>query len=102
MDGLHRCGAFGEREWFERVVDLGGAEGDRQPSEGGVKLVWEQCSSEQFAVYKVVRSATNPNPLYPLNDGTELIAAMSPPTALSLTWGLEAYVAALVEGAADG
>jgi hypothetical protein len=49
---------------------------DLMQVEGGVKLVWEQCSSEKFAVYKVVRSATNANPLYPLNDGTELIAAI--------------------------
>lgn len=32
--------------------------------------------------------------------GTELIAAVSPPTALSLTWGLEEYVAELSEAAA--
>ena len=31
--------------------------------------------------------------------GTELIAAVSPPTALSLTWGLERYVAELSEAA---
>lgn len=52
---------------------------DLMQVEGGVKLAWEQCSSEQFAVYKVVRSATNANPLYPLNDGTELIAAIGDP-----------------------
>jgi iron complex transport system substrate-binding protein len=28
-------------------------------------------------------------------NGTELIAAVSPPTALSLTWGLDDYVEAL-------
>ena len=39
----------------------------------GVKLSWEACSSDAFAAYKVVRSATNPNPMYPLNDGTELL-----------------------------
>ena len=44
--------------------------------EGGVKLAWEQCSSETFVAYKVVRSATNANPLYPLNDGTELIGVV--------------------------
>jgi hypothetical protein len=44
--------------------------------DGGVKLHWEACTSEDFAVYKVVRSATNANPLYPLNDGTELLAAI--------------------------
>lgn len=31
--------------------------------------------------------------------GTEFIAAVSPPTALSLTWGLEEYVAALAKAA---
>ncbi len=31
--------------------------------------------------------------------GTEFIAAVSPPTALSLTWGLDEYVAALSEAA---
>jgi iron complex transport system substrate-binding protein len=31
--------------------------------------------------------------------GTELIAAVSPPTALSLTWGLDEFVAALSEAA---
>jgi len=39
----------------------------------GVQLSWQQCQSEDFVVYKVVRSATNENPVYPLNDGTELI-----------------------------
>jgi len=42
----------------------------------GIKLAWEQCSSEQFAAYNVVRSATNENPLFPLNDGTELIGVL--------------------------
>lgn len=40
---------------------------------GDVQLTWEACSSDAFAAYKVVRSATNPNPMYPLNDGTELL-----------------------------
>jgi hypothetical protein len=44
--------------------------------DGGVKLHWEACTSDAFAVYKVVRSATNANPVYPLNDGTELLAAI--------------------------
>jgi hypothetical protein len=47
--------------------------------EGGVKLAWEQCSSEAFVVYKVVRSATNASPMYPLNDGTELIGVIDNP-----------------------
>ena len=42
----------------------------------GVVLTWEACPSEAFHAYKVVRSATNPNPMYPLNDGTELIGVV--------------------------
>ena len=42
----------------------------------GVQLTWGQCSSEQFKAYKVVRSATNESPTYPLNDGSELIGAV--------------------------
>ena len=43
---------------------------------GGVQLSWQQCTSDAFVVYKVVRSATNPDPKYPLNDGTELIGVI--------------------------
>lgn len=39
----------------------------------GVQLTWDACGSDAFAAYKVVRSATNPNPMYPLNDGTQLL-----------------------------
>ena len=42
----------------------------------GIKLVWDACAVDGFAAYKVVRSQTNPDPRYPLNDGTELIAAI--------------------------
>ena len=42
----------------------------------GVQLSWQACTSDAFAVYKVVRSATNPDPRYPLNDGTELIGVI--------------------------
>jgi hypothetical protein len=42
----------------------------------GVKLSWEACGSETFVAYKIVRSATNANPTYPLNDGTELIGVI--------------------------
>jgi hypothetical protein len=42
----------------------------------GVKLAWEPCTSDAFVVYKVVRSATNASPVYPLNDGTELIGVI--------------------------
>ena len=34
--------------------------------------------------------------------GVELVAAVSPPTALSLTWGIDEYVAALAEAASAG
>lgn len=42
----------------------------------GVELSWESCPSEDFAVYKVVRSATDPDPMYPLHDGDELIGVI--------------------------
>lgn len=45
----------------------------------GIVLSWEACTSEQFTAYKVVRSKTNPDPRYPLNDGAELIAAIGDP-----------------------
>jgi hypothetical protein len=44
--------------------------------EGQVHLSWDMCTSDAFGAYKVVRSQTNPEPKYPLNDGTELIAAI--------------------------
>lgn len=46
---------------------------------GGIALSWEACTSEHFTAYKVVRSKTNPDPRYPLNGGTELIAAIGDP-----------------------
>ena len=45
----------------------------------GIKLAWEACGADGFAAYKVVRSASNANPLYPLNDGTELIGVVGDP-----------------------
>jgi len=42
----------------------------------GIKLAWGACAVDGFAAYKVVRSKTNGDPRYPLNDGTELIAAI--------------------------
>jgi hypothetical protein len=51
----------------------------------GIQLSWEQCTSDGFVYYKVVRSATNSNPLYPLNDGTELLAAIGDPGATIFT-----------------
>ena len=50
---------------------------------GQVQLSWEQCTSDAFAIYKVVRSQTNPDPKYPLNSGTELIAAIGDPGTTS-------------------
>lgn len=48
---------------------------EARPGEG-VKLAWDACAVDGFIAYKVVRSLTNPDPRYPLNDGTELIAAI--------------------------
>ena len=51
-----------------------------QPLTGeGMKLTWDACAVDGFIAYKVVRSLTNPDPRYPLNDGTELIAAIGDP-----------------------
>lgn len=44
--------------------------------DGAVHLAWGACASEHFNAYKVVRSQTNPNPTYPENEGTQLIAAI--------------------------
>jgi len=55
--------------------------------DGQVHLTWEQCTSEGFGVYKVVRSQTNTDPKYPLNEGTELIAAIGDPNVTSLVDG---------------
>ena len=46
---------------------------------GAVKLAWEKCTSETFVYYKVVRSATNEQPMYPLGAGDELLAAIGDP-----------------------
>lgn len=55
--------------------------------DGQVHLTWEQCTSEGFGVYKVVRSQTNTDPKYPLNEGTELIAAIGDSSVTSLVDG---------------
>jgi outer membrane biosynthesis protein TonB len=47
-----------------------------EQAEGGVVLHWEACGTDGFKAYKLVRSTTNQNPTYPLNDGAELIAAI--------------------------
>ncbi len=41
----------------------------------GVVLEWEPCGTDGFAYYKVVRSMTNTKPTFPVNDGTQVIAA---------------------------
>jgi hypothetical protein len=55
--------------------------------DGQVHLTWEQCSSDGFAAYKVVRSQTNPDPNYPLNSGSELIAAIGDPSVTGFVDG---------------
>lgn len=42
-------------------------------------LSWGACASEHFNAYKVVRSQTNPQPMYPENEGTELIGVIGDP-----------------------
>jgi hypothetical protein len=50
-----------------------------QTETGDVKLAWEACGADSFVYYKVVRSATNEEPTYPLADGDELLAAIGDP-----------------------
>jgi hypothetical protein len=45
--------------------------------DGGVHLDWTVCGGTGFSGYRVVRSMTNPNPTFPLNAGTELVATIS-------------------------
>lgn len=42
----------------------------------GIRLAWEGCWRDGFKAYKVVRSATNADPRFPLNNGTELIGVI--------------------------
>jgi hypothetical protein len=44
--------------------------------DGGVDVDWAPCSTAGFTGYQVVRSMTNPDPWYPLNAGTELVASI--------------------------
>ncbi len=44
--------------------------------EGQVHLSWGACAGEHFNAYKIVRSQTNPAPMYPEGEGTQLIAAI--------------------------
>lgn len=56
----------------------------------GLTLSWEACWSDMFVAYKVVRSQVNPDPRFPLNDGTELIAAIGDPNQTLFVDGVEA------------
>jgi hypothetical protein len=47
--------------------------------DGGAELDWQACSATGFANYRVVRSQTNTDPMYPLNAGTELEATIGNP-----------------------
>ena len=46
--------------------------------DGAVHLTWGACASEHVNAFKIVRSQTNPEPMYPDNGGSELIAALDP------------------------
>ena len=46
--------------------------------DGKVHLTWGACASEHVNAFKIVRSQTNPEPMYPDNGGSELIAAVDP------------------------
>lgn len=45
----------------------------------GILLTWQAYAGDGFSAYKVVRSLTNADPRYPLNDGTELIGVIGDP-----------------------
>jgi hypothetical protein len=45
--------------------------------DGGVHLDWAECGGTGFTGYVVVRSMTNPDPTWPLNAGTELVATIA-------------------------
>ncbi len=46
--------------------------------EGKVHLSWGSCASEHVNAFKIVRSQANAEPMYPENEGTQLIAAVDP------------------------
>jgi hypothetical protein len=50
-----------------------------------VQLAWGSCAKDGFWAYKVVRSAVNEWPTYPLKDGDELIAAIGNPAQTGFT-----------------
>ncbi len=51
----------------------------------GVQLSWSKYTGDNFQYYKIVRSETNTNPLFPLNSGTELVCAGSDQSQTSWT-----------------
>lgn len=46
--------------------------------DGAVHLTWGACANEHVNAFKIVRSQTNPEPMYPDNGGSELISALDP------------------------
>jgi len=59
-------------------------------AEGKVNLAWSPCAIDGFNAWKIVRSQTNAEPMYPENAGTELIAAIGDPNQ---TWFSDGAVA---------
>jgi hypothetical protein len=57
-------------------------------SEGAVHLAWGACASEHVNAYKIVRSQTNPEPMYPENEGSQLIAAVDPGQTSFVDWSV--------------
>lgn len=53
-------------------------------ADGGIRLEWTMCGNDDFVAYKVVRSQTNSDPRYPLNDGTELIGVIGEQAVVSV------------------
>jgi hypothetical protein len=53
--------------------------------DGVVQLAWGSCAKDGFWAYKVVRSAVNEWPTYPLREGDELIAAIGNPAQTGFT-----------------
>ncbi|MEP7082909.1 MAG: hypothetical protein ABI841_08065 [Chloroflexota bacterium] len=52
-------------------------------ADGQVHLAWGACEVEGFNAWKIVRSQTNAEPMYPENDGTVLIAVIGDPNQTS-------------------
>lgn len=54
-------------------------------SADGIVLSWEASTADGLAGYKIVRSMTNENPTYPVNDGTEKVAFIDDHAATTWT-----------------